>query len=198
MTDVERSLHLVFRDARRRRNMTQSELAHRVGCRQSALSMFERGRRGVLSREKVELAATELGVDLAGLTEGGAFPGVGHPSILKYCPVAECPSNVPYEVGGELYFRPAMVEASPAEKTRCGFCGEILEDRCPSEACGALLREGACCWRCGERLVAVDDADPAPVGWAECQRQAIRDVLGLSRVNRVRGVQVADESVSGD
>ncbi len=171
-----------FRRKRRSMSMTQAELASRVGCKQSAVSMFEAGRMSALAHATIERIADILEVCLAD------FPVVSSedksPRVsLKYCPVDGCPSNVPYAVGDELHFAPAMVRAPCEQKTRCSACGEIMQSACPNNECGVGVVEGACCPVCGMDYVTVTFvvAGWQAESWADEQRARIREVREMSR-----------------
>jgi len=179
-----RSIHLVLRARRREKGMTQSSLATAVGCAQSAICMFEKGRADALADETVLRMARELGVDLeAAEPEAQAAPAR---AILKYCPQDECPGNVPYSVGNRLCVRPRVACAPAQESTRCVWCGEVMESRCQNPSCQAHVQdEGAFCPLCGSAYVApgVESADPPEV-WASRQRARIRELHELSELVR--------------
>lgn len=139
--------------ARREKGLTQSALAGKVGCKQSAISMFEAGLATKLSDETVAKIAKFLGVDISASSESPAMT-VSVPANLPvhgFCPSCHCPSNVPYVVEDRLFFRPVRSLSSPTGGARCAQCGEVLETRCP--ACGAPLNDGACCAVCGTPYV---------------------------------------------
>ena len=159
-----------FKEARKAKGLNQSALAQAVGCKQSAVSMFEAGMATKLSDEAVGKMAEVLGLDLPAMLKadeerrkarGGmdVLPmmtaGVVSPGDVQivrgYCPNCQCPSNAPYVVDGRLLYRPARLMASPEGGARCVQCGEVLEMRCPS--CGAPLNDGACCGVCGSAYV---------------------------------------------
>lgn len=159
-----------FKEARKAKGLNQTALAQAVGCKQSAVSMFEAGMATKLSDEAVGKMAELLGLDLAAILKedeerrrerGGGnaaaaiaagLPGFGDGQIVRgYCPNCQCPSNVPYVVDGRLLYRPSRAMASPGGGARCAQCGEVLEMRCP--ACGAPLNDGACCGVCGSAYV---------------------------------------------
>ena len=62
-----------LRDARRQAGLSQQVLAAEVGCKQSALSMFEQGRPTKLSAEVVEKLAKRFGIGLSA-AGGSASP----------------------------------------------------------------------------------------------------------------------------
>ena len=103
--DGTENLHKLLRKARIDAGLTQAALAAQVGCKQSAVSMMEAGRPEALSRESLEKLAKVLNVTLPEAVDAkplsptsGAGPAV--------CPGFNCPSNLPYAVGGEVFFMP--------------------------------------------------------------------------------------------
>ena len=159
MGDVTGSVQRLFREARRRKGLTQTELAHQDDCSQSAISMFESGRADALAAEKLDGIADILGIERRQWQTAATSPVV--PEVLKYCPLDSCPGNVPYLVGNELGFWPTLTPAPDTERSYCPFCGELLETRCPAAACRTAVAAGAFCRRCGHRYVAVT-AEPVP------------------------------------
>lgn len=155
MSSVSKELCLRFAEARRTKGLRQTELAVQVGCTQSALSMFEGGQPTKLSEETVRKLSDILGVPIQEVPSpsGVHAPSAGEAHIVVhgYCPNCHCPSNVPYVVGGRLFYRPSRKVASPTGGVRCVQCGEMLEMRCPT--CGAPLNDGACCAACGAAYV---------------------------------------------
>ena len=143
--------HDAFSRKRRELGITQSELARRTGCLQSAVSMFESGRGG-LSDEKILEIARILGVD-AGPQRETAFSGAARDPWLKFCPSADCPSNIPYVAHGQVCFLTRPVLAPAGENTRCRLCGEVLEHHCPNVECDAPVTSAAFCDRCGSPYV---------------------------------------------
>lgn len=167
-----------LRDARRAQGITQARLAGQAGCRQSALSMFESGRTDALARPTVEKIAGILGVKIApdaedALSEITTVPAVGRRQL---CPGADCPSNIPIAVNGEVLFWPRRQPSGDGR--HCAYCGEVLVDAC--RQCGAPLAEGACCQQCGTAQVPPPDVDAAEAErWAENRRRQIADWLAL-------------------
>ena len=156
MSDVSKEWCFRLAKARRAKGLRQTELAARVGCTQSALSMFEGGQPTKLSEETVRKRSEVLGVPLQEETPAKATlipcgfqesPNIVH----GFCPNCQCPSNVPYVVNGRLFCRPSRKVASPTGGLRCTQCGELLEMCCPT--CGAPLNDGACCAACGSAYV---------------------------------------------
>ena len=194
---MQKPFYAVVREARRAANVRQSELASKVGCTQSALSMFEGGKAGVIARDTVSKIAGALGLELPAGFDGGEgtsgngvagagvsgavdlFPGssrIVRPVV--FCPDFKCLSNLPYTVGGEVLFMPLGTAGSGV---RCAICGEILESACP--ACGKkVAKAGGCCGESGTPLVQWPDgfAEDA-VAWVAAQRAAISDFLRFVR-----------------
>lgn len=174
-------LHVVLRTRRKELGLSQTRLAADVGVSQPAVSKFEAGRPGALSREHIEAVARRLGVDLAEL-EARRPARLAAAERLFFCPNAYCPSNVPHVVGGELRFFPRTVRSS-AERVRCAFCGDVMSGWCPH--CGAeVVTPGAYCTapECGRPLVeaagvAEEDGDLA--GWAAARRAETAELLWL-------------------
>ena len=169
-------LHLRLKEARRARGLSQHALAEAVGCKQPAVSMMERGQPDALSREKIVAIADVLAVrledaDVAPAREAGV-------PVLKFCPVPDCPSNVPFTVAAQLLFLPQPVRAPVAMVSRCVFCGEILAAACAH--CGAPIRAGACCAACGHTYVAVNgEGAPDVESWSIRQRERVLQIRSL-------------------
>jgi DNA-binding Xre family transcriptional regulator len=161
------------RDARRSRAWSQTELAGRASVSQSAISLFEQGRPDVLAGDKIAEICRLLAVEY---TPGqAAVRAVSGKLGGKYCPVPECPSNVPYHVGGATHYRPCLVRAPLGSTTFCGECGEILLAACGE--CGAPCCDGAFCPSCGTPRVVGPELDAAEV----MERLACRErVLALT------------------
>lgn len=135
-------------EARRAKGITQSALAARVGCKQSAISMLEAGQASKIARESVQRIADilEVRLDPADSPETPEIPAAPLPGHA-FCPNAACLSNVPYLVDGRLLFWPATQPGGARDARACAVCGELLEHLCPN--CGAALTQGACCPACG-------------------------------------------------
>ena len=157
MTNLSKEICLKFKEARQAKGYNQSTLARMVGCKQSAVSMFEAGMTTKLSNETVKKIAEVLGISLEPNTDVPqdtlSTPVRQSPAsvVHGYCPNCECPSNVPYVVSGHLLYYPLRHVASPTGGTHCTQCGELLETKCPT--CGAPLNDGACCTYCGSAYV---------------------------------------------
>ena len=177
MSRVSRELCLRFAEARRAKGLRQTELAAQVGCTQSALSMFEGGQPTKLSEETVKKLSEFLGVPLVEeASPAMTVPTAGFHDPLNavhgFCPNCQCPSNVPYVVGGRLFYRPSRKVASPMGGARCTQCGEVLEFKCP--LCGAPLNDGACCAACGAAYVTPSlEEEIDVVAYARLRREEI-------------------------
>ena len=145
-----------IKEARRAAKLSQSVIAAEVGCKQSALSMFEQGDGTKLNEAVIRKLAEKFGVSL---TETKCSPvPVPVPASLAsgergFCPNPHCPSNRSYEVDGRTFLLPDRVQADPVRGRHCALCGEVLEKRCPN--CGMPVHDGAVCSFCGEPYVAV-------------------------------------------
>jgi len=167
--------------ARRQRGLTQSELARQAGCRQSAVSMFERGHANALARPKIEALLKFLEIELpvaddhaeAGSAVAAAADGT---APCSYCPVFDCPSNIPFTVQGTLLIKPQV--RPDANARHCAFCGDLLERACPE--CGKAVKDGACCTQCGTPYISTPPrlAGDNPAAWADTQRTRLRE-LGI-------------------
>ena len=184
MSNISKELCLRFAEARRAKGIRQTDLAEQVGCKQSALSMFEGGQPTKLSDEAVKKLSEILGVPIvAENTQGTNCPRLEVPdengiAVLGFCPNCHCLSNVPYVVDGRLFFRSPRKVASPTGGVRCTQCGEILEMRCPT--CGASLNDGACCAACGAPYVTPVVSEGLDVmEYARSRRAEIIQLRGL-------------------
>lgn len=147
------------RSARRAAGLTQGELASEVGCKQSALSMFEQGDGTKLNDEVIGRIAKKFNLSFTE-EEGKAD---GRPSAISlgpivdrlrsraFCPNPACPSNHGYFVEEMRLFRPDNEMADPVGGRYCAMCGELLERKCPN--CGAPVHPGAICSLCGQAYV---------------------------------------------
>lgn len=186
MTTRLPTLHEALQSARRKADLTQSELADKVGCSQSAISMFEGGHRDALAREKVAEIASALGVDIKSFPRE-AEDAVPSNAVLKYCPIGGCPTQEPYRVMDRICFRPLLVRAPASERTHCAECGELMEQRCPNAKCHAPVAAGGFCRACGTPYVT---GEQAGVGASEDGLQ--------ERAGRARALRVEREMESGE
>ncbi len=185
MADLDIDICRRFKTARKEKGISQSLLASRVGCKQSALSAFENGDSTKISDATVSKLAESLGVSLEKTEDGkeaDISPTIKLPGmeVRGYCPDAACPSNVPYMVGDRLLFRPLRRICAPSGGSRCACCGEVLEMRCPT--CGALLNDGACCGVCGSPYVTAGFASGVDVAaWVASRRSELFQLLNIER-----------------
>jgi len=152
VTNLSREFCSKLRDARRSAGLTQSELAHEVGCKQSALSMFEQGDGTKLNDEVVERLAKKFNVQLP---KGESTPPPPRFPLESagsgFCPNPRCPSNHAYSIDDRRYYRIGRLAADPVGGRHCALCGELLERKCPN--CGAPVHDGAICSICGDPYV---------------------------------------------
>ena len=158
MTKLSPEICLKIKEARRAAKLSQSVVAAEIGCKQSALSMFESGDGTKLNAEAVNKLAKKFAVSLeAAVAEvkpvPAVLPGVEHVTSHGFCPNPHCPSNRAYEVDGRTFVRPDRIAADPVGGKFCSLCGEVLEKRCPN--CGAPVHDGAICSLCGDPYVTV-------------------------------------------
>ena len=146
-----------LKNARKAAGLSQSVLAKEVGCKQSALAMFEQGDGTKLNDEVIHALAKKFGVKLVEEAKPvelvrpvQAIALVPH---TGYCPNPNCPSHHRYQVEEKLLLRPDRSAQDPVGGKYCAVCGEILERRCPN--CGAPVHDGAICSVCGEPYIAV-------------------------------------------
>lgn len=144
-----------IREARRTAKLSQSVVASEVGCKQSALSMFEQGDGTKLNDAVIRKLAEKFGVSLTAEVPVSLFTGASIVASVShgFCPNPKCPSNVTYEVEGRTFLRPDRSAADPVGGKFCALCGESLEKRCPN--CGAGVHDGAICSFCGEPYIAL-------------------------------------------
>jgi len=153
VTNLSPEICRKIKRARREAGLSQTEVALEVGCKQSALSMFEQGDGTKLGEEMVERLAKKFGIDLSapvGDAEKTSEPrvsGVGR----GFCPNPHCPTNRVYVVEGRRFLLPDIAAADPAGGRFCAMCGEVIEKACPN--CGAAVHEGAICSFCGKPYV---------------------------------------------
>jgi transcriptional regulator with XRE-family HTH domain len=156
VTNLDPSFCRQVKDARRAAKLSQSELAAVVGCRQSALSMFEQGDGTKLNDEVIAKLAKRFSLTLPGEAAHPKPVVIRYASGVKgFCPNPSCPSNQAYQVDGRTFLKPDRTTADPVGGRFCAMCGEVLEHRCPN--CGSPVHEGAVCSHCGEAYLIVCD-----------------------------------------
>lgn len=165
-----------LRDARRDKGLTQAEVAARVGCLQSQVSMLEAGQPNKVARETLEKVAALLEVEIPAAVDPVVPLAIDRPVFAHaYCPQPDCPSNKPYMVGGDLFFWPSRQPGVPVPGHRCAWCGEVLAFVCPK--CGAAAGVGACCRECGAPFVAPPPImEEAPEIWVARRRAEIAEL----------------------
>ena len=160
MTKLDPIVCIKIKEARRQQGLSQSERAAEVGCKQSALSMFEQGDGTKLNDAVVERLAKKFGVDLSmkgtsSSVDEACAAQVAQirslPSVMGFCPNPQCPTNHQYRVGARECYRPDRAAADPVGGRFCAMCGEVLEKKCPN--CGAAINDGAFCSICGSPYV---------------------------------------------
>lgn len=167
VTDLSIEFCRKVKEARRAAKLGQTAVAAKVGCKQSALCMFENG--GVtklndevigklaklfnLEIEKAETAEKKDAPEIAALKEVERAPVVLALPTRGFCPNPHCPSNKAYEVDGRIFVKPDRNLADPVGARYCAVCGEVLEKRCPN--CGAPVHDGAICSHCGDAYIAI-------------------------------------------
>ena len=100
-----------IKEERRKAALTQTDLAREVGCKQSALSMFEQGDGTKLNDEVIEKLAEKFGIALnvnsapAATVQNFAVP-VPRTVHTAFCPNPHCPSHEVYFVEERKLIRP--------------------------------------------------------------------------------------------
>ena len=177
---TKKTLYKRLSEARRKQGITQSELARRAACKQSAVSMMERGRPDALAWDKITKISDILQVDISEYTPPTAQTDDSNVPVsisgCRVCPVYDCPSNLPYMVNGQLFILPRITGGT--NDKHCAYCGELLESHCPD--CGApITSTRACCGECGSAYIAVPDEEnsiEAWETWAQKQRFNLKEL----------------------
>ena len=170
------SLQDLVREARRRKGLTQAQVAEAIDCKQSAVSMFENGRRDALSREKLTSLGKLLDVDTSREPQEVRTPA----GNLRFCPDMDCPSNVPFMVGGRVAIRPSMVPVTGDAPTYCRYCGEVLTASCSNTQCSAPPTPGAFCTVCGTAYINPVSARTPTDTWVRARQESYRRLLELT------------------
>ena len=145
-----------LKKARRDAGLSQTIVANEVGCKQSALSMFEQGDGTKLNEETVKKLCEKFSIAVPEIEEENLpVPrlAVGFSGEKGFCPNPACPSHLSYKVDGVLFLRPDRDRQDPVGGKFCAVCGEVLEKTCPD--CGMPVHEGAVCSYCGRPYVAI-------------------------------------------
>ena len=143
--------------ARREAGISQTELAAEIGCKQSALSPFERGDGTKLSDEAIKKLSEKFGIPLPSQKDdihNSSFllPTSYFPPASGFCPNPECPSHRHLAAGGKAIVIPDRKLSDPVGGRFCAYCGEVLERKCPN--CGSPVHDGAVCSFCGKSYIA--------------------------------------------
>ena len=142
--------------ARREAGISQTELAAEIGCKQSALSPFERGDGTKLSDEAVQKLSAKFGIPLPSKDDNLhhstlLVPTSTLPPASGFCPNPDCPSHRKVQAAGKAIIIPDRKLSDPVGGRFCALCGEVLERKCPN--CGSPVHEGAVCSFCGKPYV---------------------------------------------
>lgn len=142
--------------ARREAGISQTELAAEIGCKQSALSPFERGDGTKLSDEAIQKLSEKFGVPLPKSTAPDLQPPTFNLQPIAvaatgFCPNPDCPSHRKMQSAGKTIIFPDRKLSDPVGGRFCAYCGEVLERKCPN--CGSPVHDGAICSLCGKPYV---------------------------------------------
>ena len=133
-----------IRQARLAQNLSQSELAAKIGCTQGAISRLEAGDFRAASADTLRQLFAVLGIEWP--TEPEEVAG------MLVCPTAGCPQNIPYLLNGRISFRPVPVMLGITTTRYCPACGTGLINQCPH--CQTPLTSGATfCPDCGKPII---------------------------------------------
>lgn len=185
----EAELRELVRSSRRGKNLTQEDLARKVGCKQPQICSYEQGQKGILSTEKLRRVLEELEIDVALLEERDAATGKGRKRrALGICRNQLCDSNVPHLTGPHrVSLTPSPVEATAGRTLWCTTCGAALEDKCPNEECGAEINPGAYCLACGTRYVPeLGDLTGDIEEWIRERRRSIRELREMTAIRPLK------------
>lgn len=168
--ESDQPLNQRMKRARRAKRLSQSDVAATVGCKQSAVSMFENGKTAALADDKVVKICEllEIAPPVAKAIPAAAAIGV---ATTTFCPTYDCPSNLPYLVVGELLLLPEPRRTLLAAHPHCHYCGEHLESGCPE--CGSPASAGACCASCGSAYIQAPELGEATANWVQTQQQRV-------------------------
>ena len=160
VTNLRKDFCFLVKEARRESGISQSMLAAEIGCKQSAISMFEQGDGTKLGDEAIEKLSEKFGIPITApevKLEASVQENLPKRSEHShgFCPNPHCPTNHQYKVDDRVCYLPHREECDPAYGKFCVMCGEILEKHCPN--CGAELRNGAFCDTCGKPYISIYD-----------------------------------------
>jgi len=191
MNNIKSDFYQLLRSKRREAGLTQGELAVSAKCTQSAISMFEAGHADAISEATINRIAEKLGINAAEIYSQSAKEN----NVLKYCPIDDCPSNVPYVTGGMLRFKPTMVQAPENAITRCALCGEILQKNCPTTGCQTPVNEASFCSACGAAYITATVQPTIPLDdWARERRKAISELYDLTQTRISSVANISEDS----
>lgn len=177
---METSLHDALKAARKCAGMSQAGLADRAGCKQSAISMFERGRTDVLAWEKIVRIAEILGTDIRPYA-AHMIPTVHDDGrVLKCCTSFGCERNIPRMIADRLIVRPTFLYAADDGDTFCPECLAKMISRCPN--CDRPVKRGNGCSGCGTPYVVCSiPGDASQIAtWVTARRREIRETMALN------------------
>ena len=142
--------------ARREAGISQTELAAEIGCKQSALSPFERGDGTKLSDEAIQKLSAKFGIPIPKDATSAPQPSTfdlqpAASAATGFCPNPDCPSHRKVQAAGKAIIIPDRKLSDPVGGRFCALCGEVLERKCPN--CGSPVHEGAVCSFCGKPYV---------------------------------------------
>ena len=142
--------------ARREAGISQTELAAEIGCKQSALSPFERGDGTKLSDEAIQKLSAKFGITIPKDTSSAVQPSTFNlqpaaSAASGFCPNPDCPSHRKFQAAGKAIIIPDRKLSDPVGGRFCALCGEVLERKCPN--CGSPVHEGAVCSFCGKAYI---------------------------------------------
>lgn len=169
-------LQELVRDARRRKGLTQAQVAEAIDCKQSAVSMYENGRADAISKDKISSLAKFLDIDPSRATKEEPKTA----GALRYCPDPECPSSVPYMVGGRVAVLPAMVPVPGDATAYCRYCGEVLASSCPNAKCRACPDHGAFCPSCGTAYIEPVPPSKPLDAWVRERQESSERIIKLT------------------
>ena len=146
-------LHLRIRQARKDKDLNQSDLASRVGKSTSAICQFEKGDPHALADDVVRELCRFLEVAFEPRKEVMTAIQPDEEDVLAFCRSVKCPmANFDFE-DGELIVQPKMYRVrSTSDLNHCSFCKQQLQTGC--SGCLTAIAPGAVfCSGCEKPLV---------------------------------------------